>query len=422
MVKPRTKCDVLKVARACARHHVPIIARGAGTANFGQGIPLAGGIILDMTGMDKILWVKDRKVRAEPGIILYDLDVQLQKEHGMEIRMHPSTRKSATLGGYVGGGHVGAGSCQYGILHDRGNIAGIEVVSVEEEPRIVEVRGSEVNRVHHAYGTNGIITELEMPLAPAYRWLEAIIEFPEFMQVARFLIDFCEEHGVIKKLASGNGWPMPKLFTPLAHYSQEGYSTAHVMVADEFRDTFISLVNDSGGKLVYEGLEDQGPFNIPLYEFSFGHVRRYIDKYDPSLIANFGMFPADDLYGCIKRIRDLMPDAPFHLEMKRKDGLLVAQGSPNFHYAGPEDLARRVEQFQALGYIAANIHTPFVRENGMKTVDEAEFAFKRAMDPYDLMNRGKFSSDGVANPGVGVSLPTAGWKYRQAGAGELAKV
>jgi FAD/FMN-containing dehydrogenase len=414
LVMPRSKDDVLKVARACARHRVPLIARGAGTANFGQGIPMAGGIILDMTALTRVLWVRDRKVRTEPGISMLDLDRQLQGEHGLELRMHPSTRWS-TLGGYLAGGHVGIGSCAYGILHDRGNIAGIEAVSVEEEPRIVELRGSEVNRVHHAYGTNGIITEIEMPLAPAYRWLEAIVEFPDFMQVVQFLIDLCTEQGIIKKLATGNGWPLPRIFQPLAHYVTPGFSTAHVMIADEFREAFASLVNDSRGRLVYAGLEGQGPFKMPLYEFSFGHVRRQIDRFDSSLIANFGMFPAGDLAGCIKRIRDLLPDAPFALDMKRKDGVLCAQGSPYFPYAGAEDLARRVEQFQSLGYIAANVHTFFVRENGMKVIDPEEIAFKRAMDPHHLMNRGKFTADDVENPGVGASLPTSGWTYRTSG-------
>jgi FAD/FMN-containing dehydrogenase len=418
LVTPRSKNDVLRIASACARHRVPLIARGAGTANFGQGIPMAGGIILDMTELTKVIWVKDRKVRTEPGISMLELDEQIKRDHGLELRMHPSTRKS-TLGGYIAGGHVGIGSCAYGILHDRGNIVALEAVSVEEEPRVIEARGSEVNRLHHAYGTNGIITELEMPLAPAYRWLEAIVEFPDFMQVVRFLIDVCQEQGVVKKLATGNGWPLPKIFQPLAHYVTPGFSTAHLMIADEFREIFLSMVREAKGRLVYEGLEGCGPFKMPLYEFSFGHVRRQIDRFDPSLIANFGMFPADDLVGCIKRIRDLLPDAPFALDMKRKDGILLAQGSPYFPYIDAANLARRVEEFQALGYIAANVHTFFVRENGMKVIDEAELAFKRAMDPHNLMNRGKFTADEVEKPGIGASLPTVGWTYRTAG--ELAE-
>jgi hypothetical protein len=421
LVTPRSKADVLRVASACARHRVPVIARGGGTANFGQGIPLEGGIILDMTQLNHVLWVKDRVVRAEPGIMLAALDAELQRDHQMEIRMHPSTRRSATLGGYIGGGHVGVGSCRYGILHDRGNVVAIEAVSVEEEPRIVEVRGPDVNRIHHAYGTNGIITELEMPLAPAYRWREAIVEFSDFLKVANFLADLCEEHGMVIKLASGNGWPLPKFFHPLAGLVNEGCSTAHVMVADEFREIFHSMVQDFGGRIAYEGLEGQAPFGIPLYEMSFGHVRRYIDKVDPDLIANFGIFPPHDLLGCIERVYRKFPGAPFHIDFKRKDGRLCAQGSPLFPFIDAANFARRIEEFQALGYESANVHTLFVRENGMKVIDAEELAFKKAMDPHNLMNRGKFTADDVANPGVGASLPTKGWTYRKSGLAAAAR-
>jgi hypothetical protein len=133
---------------------------------------------------------------------------------------------------------------------------------------------------------------------------------------------------------------------------------------------------------------------------------------DPALIANFGIFQPDDLFGCIKRVHDKFKDAPFALDMKRKDGILVAQGSPYFPYVDAADFAKRIEEFQALGYIAANVHTFFVRENGMKIIDRAEVAFRRQMDPYNLMNPGKFSADEVENPGAGAALPTKGWKYR----------
>ena len=43
---------------------------------------------------------------------------------------------------------------------------------------MVQLSGDDVNLVHHAYGSNGIITEVEMPLAPAWPWREAIVAVP----------------------------------------------------------------------------------------------------------------------------------------------------------------------------------------------------------------------------------------------------
>ena len=59
IVRPRNKADVLRVAAAAARSKMPQVMRGAGTANFGQGIPLHGGAMVDMTALDQVLWTRD---------------------------------------------------------------------------------------------------------------------------------------------------------------------------------------------------------------------------------------------------------------------------------------------------------------------------------------------------------------------------
>src|SRR3954464_12728244 len=67
VVRPRSKGDVLRGASAAGRNRMPLVARGAGPANFGQGIPLRGGAIVDMTALDKVVWIKGAAVRAECG-------------------------------------------------------------------------------------------------------------------------------------------------------------------------------------------------------------------------------------------------------------------------------------------------------------------------------------------------------------------
>jgi FAD/FMN-containing dehydrogenase len=69
-------------------------------------------------------------------------------------------------------------------LRDFGNIIRLRVVTMEEEPRVLDLTGEELPRVSHAFGTNGIITEIEMPLAPAYDWTEMFVAFDDFMDAA----------------------------------------------------------------------------------------------------------------------------------------------------------------------------------------------------------------------------------------------
>lgn len=53
-VAPRSEAEVIEVLRACYAHDVPVTTRGAGTGNYGQAMPLAGGCILHLKNMDQI--------------------------------------------------------------------------------------------------------------------------------------------------------------------------------------------------------------------------------------------------------------------------------------------------------------------------------------------------------------------------------
>ena len=393
ILDPRTREEVLRIASAAARTRMPLIARGGGSANFGQGIPLQGGAVVDLTALDKVLWVRDGRVRAECGARLVAIDAATRPS-GWELRMHPSTKRVSTLGGYVGGGHAGVGSCTYGILRDPGNILGIQMLSVEEEPRVVELRGADVNLPHHAYGANGLMLELEMPLAPAWAWTEATVCFADFLQATRFAHALTVSDGIVKKLVSLHQWPLPRMMPPLAPVIRDGRHLVMAMVATPFLESFEMLARGFDGEVTSAAPEGQGPYGAPLYEFAWGHTRLQINKVDRTQVSCVGLYADPDLVGKIARsmarFRDL---GPMHFEAKRIDGQVAFQGSPVFPYTDDAGLAAVTAAMQEDGAAAANNHTFLVREGGMKPVDGIEIAFKRSMDPYDLMNPGKLALD-----------------------------
>ena len=199
VISPRNEADVIRVAAACVRHRVPITARGGGTGNYGQAVPLQGGVVLDMTALDTIEWQRPGMLRVGPGRKLIDIDRDTRPE-GWELRMHPSTKRSATIGGFVAGGSGGVGSVTWGGLREPGNVAAARIVTMEAEPRIIELREAEAQAVNHAYGTTGLITALEMPLAPAWQWIDLIVAFPTFMDAVRFGYAVALADGIVKKL------------------------------------------------------------------------------------------------------------------------------------------------------------------------------------------------------------------------------
>lgn len=416
LVRPRNKEDVLRLASAAAKHRVPLMARGGGSCNLGQGIPLEGGAVVDMTALNKVLWIEGARVRAEAGARLMAID-EATRPTGWELRMHSSTERVATIGGFVGGGHAGVGSCVYGILRDRGNILGLKVVSVEENPRVVEVRGKDVNLVHHAYGANGLITEVEMPLAPGWPWVEVIISFDEFMTAVRFAHDLATSDGIVKKLITILGVPMPSMMRPLASFVPADKPVILSMVAAQFIETLEVLAADHGGKIELRCLEGQGPYGIPLYECAWGHTRFHINQTDRSINNVIGLFTENDLVGqverCYKRFREI---GPFNFEVKRFDGGLALQGSPAFKDDNDGMLPFVVKGLEEEGVRVANNHTFLVKEGGMKSIIDEDVVFKRRMDPFDLLNRGKLSFDSEAVvESAGAALPTSGWRYRDTG-------
>jgi FAD/FMN-containing dehydrogenase len=411
IVAPRSEEEVIRVASACARHRVPLVARGAGTGNFGQAVPLAGGAVVEMLSLDRIVWQRAGAARAQAGIRLGSFDEDLRKS-GRELRMHPSTKRLATLGGFVGGGHAGIGTVNWGILRDRGNLLGLRVVTIEETPRVLELRGDDVNLVHHAYGVNGIVTEVELPLAPAYQWLDTIVVFDEFERAAEFGLALATQDGILKKLVSVHDWPIPGYFKALQPHLPEGKAAALLMIGAETREAFEALARDFDGTITL-CLPEAG-----IYEYTWGHTTMHALRADRSLTYLVCIFPRDDTLGAMRRVRAKLRGEVFlHLEYKRFNGYMTAEGVPLFRYQGFEQMTRLYRAFEAEGVRIANVHTFLLQNGGMKDLDAAQIAFKRKADPHLLMNPGKVAGlddlpGGISGTALeAAQLPASGWAY-----------
>lgn len=411
VLSPRNEEEIVRIAAACARHRVPLVARGAGTGNFGQAVPLAGGAVVEMLGLDRIVWRKPGAVRAQAGIRLGVLDEELRKS-GRELRMHPSTKRLATLGGFVGGGHAGVGTVTWGILRDRGNLLGLRVVTIEKTPRVLELRGDDVNLVHHAYGVNGLITEVELPLALAHEWLDTIVMFDDFARAAEFGMALATQDGILKKLVSVHAWPIPGFFSSLKKYLPPGKAAALLMIGAETREAFEALVRDFSGNISY-CVPEAG-----LYEYTWGHTTMHALRADRSLTYLVCIFPREDTLGAIKRVHAKLGAEVFlHLEYKRFNGYLTAEGVPLFRYQGFEQMTRLYKAFEAEGVRIANAHTFLLQNGGMKDLDGAQIEFKRKVDPLLLMNPGKIAGlddlpGGISGAALeAAQLPASGWAY-----------
>lgn len=389
---PRDEAEVVRIAAACAKHRVPLTVRAAGTGNYGQAVPLEGGVLLDISALTGIEWQKPGAVRVGAGSRILDIDIATRAS-GHELRMHPSTKRSATIGGFVAGGSGGVGSVTYGGLREPGNILAARVVTVEEEPRILELRDDAAQKVNRAYGTTGIITALEMPLAPAWPWIDVIVAFDDYLEAFKAGYDVALADGVVKKLVTPISAPIPSYFGALKQHCPEGKSILICMIAEASLGPFKAIIGNRG-TVTYEAPSEEGPGTVPLYEYTWNHTTLQWLKSDRSITYLQCLFPHDRLLDSVVEMIRRFPDEVLpHHEFIRFGGRVTASALPILRYTTPERLNEIIALHEEAGVMIANPHVVSLEAGSRhKRADADQLGFKREVDPYGLMNPGKMAS------------------------------
>jgi FAD/FMN-containing dehydrogenase len=394
---PRGKSDVTRLAAACARHRVPITVRGGGTGNYGQAVPLAGGVVLDMARLDQVIWQRPGAGRFGAGARMLDIDRALASA-GHELRFYPSTRQHATIGGFIAGGAAGAGSCTWGQIADPGAVLGVEVVTVEERPKVIELRGRDVLKVMHAYGVNGIITEVEVPLAPSHPWCERIATFASLSAAARFAHTFTECDGIAKKLVTVHDPQVVPYLRRLAPHAEPGRAMVIVMVSEPQAEALEGLVADHGGDVTFRrSAEDARKVAFaessglqPLYEFTWNHTTLHAIRVDPTITYLQLRFPPANNLELVDWVAERFHgEVLLHLEFQRRFGKVTCSSLPLVRYRNAERLNAIMAELDGKGVAVSNPHTFLLANAGWKRVDAPQAEFKRLADPYGLMNPGK---------------------------------
>lgn len=127
VVRPKSAEEIAEIIKLAGKYGTPIVARGSASGLTGGSVPVKGGIVLDMTGMDRILEleVENLQVVIEPGIIHKDLNNELIK-HGFFFPPDPGSSDMCTVGGLIANGGSGMHSVKYGTVKDY--VLGLEVV------------------------------------------------------------------------------------------------------------------------------------------------------------------------------------------------------------------------------------------------------------------------------------------------------
>lgn len=172
VVWPTSTEQISKIVKLANKYRFPIIPRGSGTGLSGGAVPKYGGVILDLSRMNKILEIntQDLQVLVEVGVVADDLNQELAK-HGLFFPPDPASSSAATIGGMLAENSGGIRAVKYGTTREW--VLGLEVVLPTGEVVWVGrgvmkwVAGYDLVRLFiGSEGTLGIITKALLKVRP----------------------------------------------------------------------------------------------------------------------------------------------------------------------------------------------------------------------------------------------------------------
>ncbi len=163
--------EVIDAVRACARHHVPFVARGSGTSLSGGSTPVADGLVIALNRLNRILSVDPvtRSAVVEPGVVNLDVS-KAAAPHGLYFAPDPSSQLICTIGGNVAFNSGGAHCLKYGMTSN--HVLAIKAVLADGE--VVEFGSGGLEQVGPdlvglfvgSEGLFGVALEITLRLVP----------------------------------------------------------------------------------------------------------------------------------------------------------------------------------------------------------------------------------------------------------------
>jgi alkyldihydroxyacetonephosphate synthase len=168
---PHDEAGVSAALELANDHRVPVVPWGGGSGTQGGAVPVRGGLLLDLSGLDRIVEIDERSltVTAEAGVNGQRLERELN-ERGLMLPHYPASAEWATVGGYIAARGSGVLSTRYGKIEDlllslRVVLPGGEVIESVDVPR--HAVGPELTQLFvGSEGTLGAITRATLRLVP----------------------------------------------------------------------------------------------------------------------------------------------------------------------------------------------------------------------------------------------------------------
>src|SRR5215218_4449453 len=414
VVCPRTEEQVAEVVAIADEHRVPVVPWGGGSGTQGGALPIRGGIVVDLRGLDEILAIDETSltVTAQAGVNGRRLEAELN-DRGLMLPHYPASVEWATVGGYIAARGSGVLSTRYGKIEDlllslRVATPADGLIDTVSVPR--HAVGPELTQLFvGSEGTLGVITRATLQLAP-------MPDERRFATVA-FPTVGAGVHAIRRALQAGHRPSVVRMYDEVATrltfapvvgeelsgvYTVLGFEGDREAVDAEERRT-LELVREAGGELLDPAIGER--WWERRYDF-------YHPPHQPELPAIWGTLDVVATYARIEAVYDALHSAV--REPYRDAGLQLRMHFSHWYSwgtmiygrfvipdGGPDALALH-DRIWEDGMTAAldagaviNDHHgvgiklgPYMRRQHGAALDAIR-QIKAALDPNDVMNPGK---------------------------------
>ncbi len=387
VLRPLSVKAVLAVANICQKHHIPLTLRGSGTGNYGQCVPLKGGVVMLMTSLNRVKGFDPSTgtVTVEPGCLLGELNMFLLAKK-RQLRLLPSTWRTASIAGFIAGGSGGIGSVRWGFLRDPGHLLGLEIVTVDENPKIIQLDATSSEGLNHAYGTNGIITSLTLATCAAVDWQEVVIDCETFENAIE-LLKVCTTAAVNLFLCSLLEKEVIECMPPWSGETFGGHRLL-ILVAPDGVTTLKRLANALGAQVNHLGSEQARNGN-GLRELSWNHTTMHMRTMNSDWTYLQMLLPQPEINFIQTINKNWKESILWHLEAVMQQGVQRIAALPLVRWKGYENLDKLMKDCKDAGAIMFNPHVFTVEDGGLGVIDSDQVRAKEKYDPQGILNPGK---------------------------------
>ena len=416
-VWPESTEQVIEIVKFANEHKIPVVPRGAGTSLSGGVIPIHGGIVIDLSRMNRILKIsiENRYAQVQAGVVCDDLNRELAK-FGFTFPPDPASSSVATIGGNVSTNAGGIKGAKYGTTRDY--ILGLQVVLPTGE---VMHTGSHTMKCVSGYdlsklfagseGTLGVITEVTLKINPLPRYaMTAVATFVKLEDAGKAISQTMTsgilpsvmeilDQVTLKSIKENTDIDIPQA-EALILTETDGYTWEEVEAQME---VILRVLKQNHPSLIKTAKDEKERLNLwKARKSAYATLARTSTS-----------FVLDDVTVPISKISELLVGIQ---EVAQRHGLVVATyghaGDGNLHPQilydeyQPEQVKKMEEVEESLFRLALSLGGTLTGEHGIGLSkanymtlehDPVEMALmrkiKRTLDPNNIMNPGKRALD-----------------------------